>query len=785
MMSLFNYSFNIPSIIFGAAIASLIWLILWGIIRLTKQSKTVTKEIKTVIDKNRRLDIRDAYLQWQFDISQKYHLASQLFALEEVLVEPRIITPPAVINPLASNPPYDALDELLPFLPECCDIVSQYLVHSISLTKVLNSYGNSFFYGSAGSGKSTCLAALCLKLIKIASAEGAPIRPIPLLIHINNINWRKEPSSDFSSLLIDSIKYSFPRSSHKELEKFFLQQLSSTNFTLLLDGMDELSPEELKQLSTILGDFVLNNPGVRIITTAYGKSVGFFLNLHFKPFLLAAWKTAEIQQYKEKWKAALLEDNTVEFMDTDDVSLSWILPERRPLSPFEWTLRLWSFTCKDTIGIHLVDLLQQFIQRSGVDTHKKQLGKLAKNLLEAKISCTNQSEVSVDLFQSCVSASILRVFQNNYVSFFSPIFTGYFSEDTSKKALISSLSKALDWSYSFEYIRNISNPELDNALVFQEETDKLMGDIFHSPLIHRIFSLTQKNRPAKQALFKKTYSSIFQNDTPYGSKLQLVSAFLLHEEQDNLALLRQLIRSESSIIRSIAAICIGGIHEEQLIPELEQSAANSEGRELFSALLALGQFEKASTVSIVLEILIHGNEHEKNAASVALASGSTECHNALKQAVKMDDILVRKAAIKGIALIQEEWVKDFLKEISIDEKQWIVKNEAVAALEGMDSSENYPVEKYVPPHQAEWLIQYASSKGVGISPSKPPLALFKEIINSGTVEEKMAVLDHLIWKPDKDSTDLIMDIFSNTEDGILREKSAYCLWYLSHLDVIA
>src|SRR5215216_8059617 len=102
-------------------------------------------------DNHRRITLRHA---------QGMHLAASLFSLDEVLQEPRLLAPPARVEPGVIGIQEDIISQTLPYMPAFPEIAAIYRAPTLSLTEALKGGSNIVIVGAAGTGKTVALAHL-------------------------------------------------------------------------------------------------------------------------------------------------------------------------------------------------------------------------------------------------------------------------------------------------------------------------------------------------------------------------------------------------------------------------------------------------------------------------------------------------------------------------------------------------------------------------------------------------------------------------------------------------
>jgi len=131
-----NLVFNQISFIIGFIAGA---LGLWLVIKLSRLLSSNTQRLR----------------QDMLRYVQGLHLASPLFALDEVLTEPRVLTPSPPTEPGQESPPKEVLSQILPYLPDWPELAARYSANTFPLSKALSAGANLILTGSLGSGKTT------------------------------------------------------------------------------------------------------------------------------------------------------------------------------------------------------------------------------------------------------------------------------------------------------------------------------------------------------------------------------------------------------------------------------------------------------------------------------------------------------------------------------------------------------------------------------------------------------------------------------------------------------
>jgi len=71
-------------------------------------------------------------------LAQGWHLAAPLFSLEEILIPPRLLAPPAAVEPGLPEPNRDISEQVLPYLPDWPELAAVYRYPTITLAEALS-----------------------------------------------------------------------------------------------------------------------------------------------------------------------------------------------------------------------------------------------------------------------------------------------------------------------------------------------------------------------------------------------------------------------------------------------------------------------------------------------------------------------------------------------------------------------------------------------------------------------------------------------------------------------
>jgi HEAT repeat protein len=324
------------------------------------------------------------------------------------------------------------------------------------------------------------------------------------------------------------------------------------------------------------------------------------------------------------------------------------------------------------------------------------------------------------------------------------------------------------------------------------------GDV--SPIITHILSDDQSD-PLKRGLLNmsnwpryisktaswrdqilRSMGDVVQQETlPLGLRTKVLSALAQSGEAGISTLFQQMLKSEKHSVRWLGALGCGLIRDEKSVDPLGLLLLYDNSIFISRvACLALVVIDTNQSMELIARALLEGSEDVRRAAAESLAHHPREGHQILKEGTKMEDLLVRRAVVFGLAQVKEPWAIDILEEMQVEESQWVVRNAATQALEDfkmVNPSIPVPMKEI---HEIPWLISFASERGMGISPGQSGWDMLATTLREGNDDQRLAAMEIYRFKP-SEANNIIPNLYQimNGPEGILREAAYYTLWQLS------
>ncbi len=740
--------------------------------------------------------IEEHYRQNVLLQAQGMHLAAPLFALDEILIPPRLLAPPPRIEPGPPLPPEDIVEATVPYLPAWPELAAIYHAKTISLAEALSGDSDIVLMGQTGMGKTVALADLASALARRDPQTGLPPETVPFLVHVADLDLPADKDNPLAAL-IDLVAEKAPVLDLPRIPEFVRKTFAEGRALLLLDGTDELPPDGLKSAVDFIRIIKRTYPKTRIVTTASTEYLDGLVSLNFIPFAMAAWTAAERREFLKKWAHLWEKYVSVEawaqanIEPVDSLLLnSWLETGSMTLTPLELTLKAWGAYAGDLRGPRSTDAIETHIRRLtpanvspqaaeslAIQIHlavqpifdprqarewvrayepaeptpeaaEAQAEKERSANKKKKKKGQNVEVPSLGLISTLINSGLLCAHRNNRVSFCHPIFGGYLAGKVLGNYQPDAILNQPPWIGKYlamHYLAATGNPAL-LAEKLLAETDR--------PLSRNLLTAARWLRDAPAAdwrvpIMTKLADLLQQEGQPLGLRGQALAAFVQMGADPAIPVLfRQLLRKPLSELMQLAALGAGAVNDTKAIEALAALTRNPSPAICRAACLALVNIGTPAAIDAVGAVLLQGAEHERRIAAEALANNPGEGFVLLREAAAVkEDLMVRRAAAYGLGRIPEEWAGQMLEKMQVEDSEWVVRNAAIEALEARRHPPSHVPKRLPPATESPWLIAFAGKQGMGITPDKPPTDLLLQALKSGTMEERLASLNYLRIMP--------------------------------------
>jgi HEAT repeat protein len=761
------------------------------------------------------------------------HLAASLFSLDEILQEPRLIAPPAQVEPGVIGIPEDIISQTLPYMPAWPELAAVYGAPTLSLTEALSGGSHLVIVGAAGVGKTVALAHLASLAANLKVRLNSDLEAVPYLYHVADLQLPFDGSKDPASVIVNIASEHAPMFDLRRLPGFIQQTFKNGRALVMIDGFDELDPES--QAGVVVWFKALTNayPSARIVTTGTVNQIKGLISLGFSPLALIGWdakaNTRFIQQWGALWsRTVALESSTQASPNQVDPLLlnAWLMSDNQGLTPFELTLKVWGAYAGDSLGPRILDAIATHVRRlapSGTPVAALELLAMQVILtcqpifdprkarawvkqydivddqaiqdaeavtitsdgttpaltdsqkIRIKKSRAGEAVPTFGLLSKMVESGLLVQHQNNRMRFLHPVLNGYLSgQAIGDNNADTTLLAQPNWdgrNLSLQYLAARANADAVADILLKESDIPLHADAF---LVARWLRDAPRDAPWRKKVFGALLNILQAEGQPSALRAQAMAAFVASRDPGAATLFRQLLGTRSFELLPLAALGSGALKDAKAQDALEEILQAPVGTARRAACLALVAIGTEKSLEAVARALLQGDDELRRAAAEALANDPVEGYSMLKEGATLADIILRRAVVHGLARINEPWAVETLQRMQVEDDQWAVRNLASQYLEQKSNFDPRVPRRLPIPSETPWLIEYAGKQGMGIPRGGPATDVLLSAYKHGETEQRLAALPYLKRVADEG---IIGALYNGIygEDPEVREASFYAI----------
>lgn len=317
---------------------------------------------------------------------------------------------------------------------------------------------------------------------------------------------------------------------------------------------------------------------------------------------------------------------------------------------------------------------------------------------------------------------------------------------------------------------------------------KPLLEISHTnPLKHQLIEMTNWLPITTQAskwrkhLIKIIIAHLNNESLPISLRANIVASLALSRESGILDLFIQMVNSEKYGVKMLGTLGCGLMEQESAVEPLENMIYENSSALGYMACMALVAINTQKSLEIVTTAILNASEEVRRAAAEALSQHEEEGHAVLKDAIKMEDLLVRRASVFGLAKVNQPWADILLNEIQIEDSQWVVRSAAAQVLEDKQNIQIIVPRPFKPIHETPWLLSFASENGVGISPGQSGWDMVQKSLQNGKDIYKLAALEIYRKFPSEGKVSIpeMYNLLNSSVDMETKEAVYNTLWTMS------
>ena len=682
----------------------------------------------------------------------------------------------------------------------------------VPVAVVLRSTQRLAVLSQSGTGRTTLLCRLArVHLDKQAPQEFGTANRLPIFVHLAEVNWAKASDNDPLGVLLAAAVAHVPNLIAPNIANLMKNRIRGNSAILLLDGLDEVTPDQRGHIVQWLAALLTHHPNNQIVVTTGLLGYGALQNLGFAALKLSAWTYHEVDRVTENWIAVLgggRQDRKLLIEAVRQLS-------DLTASPIDFTLAIIDWRTRTRLPTSRVETYDHWLERavrpSGSTEDLLSADKLSAAL--GQIAWTMYQEQRLDLGLDEIEQAIAAVLPAPTAEA-QPAKAGTpGSANTIARAIADKSGLFIPYgedAYAFAHRRLsaylVAYHAVHSSITLEEHWDQNeWAEVFDfyaaltDPAANVSRALTTPDDLSRTRLLTAArWTGYAAPDAPWRSRTmgELARIFMQPEQftrvreralhglvnthDKGLAfLLKRGLTQTDVTVRRLCVQGLGQLGRESDLPIFNAALKDRHVEIRYAAIHAIAHMARngsSPAMELLIRLLLELDEDGQRLVSELLADCGEEGHQILREAAGEDEIKVRRAATFGLALTGADWARDLLQKMEREEAQWYVRQAALDAFNHLEKNRLPPAEQ--PPldlspiviDQQGWLVEWAAQQGIGIGVGRQAVNALMRALEQGQPNVRQAALQTLHYVGDLELHDKLRAML-NDPDKTVRDAA--------------
>jgi hypothetical protein len=370
-----NFRYDRTSFWIGFLAATLFWWLLSRLRPLLPIWRKQFRQYLITVQQRNFAGVDSMARRETLNRAQRLHLAAPLCALDDILIEPKLIAPPVTQAPSGTSSDFlnrSIASQVIPYMPDWPELSAPFGVPMLTIAESLENGAQIAVIGQPGSGKSVALAHLASQIARKEFTTGNLANAFPVFVHILDLDTNLADGIDPLAAVLKVISSQVGVVYQRQVPRYVQSVLQDEQrrLILILDGLDELPVEALSAAAAYLAALIAKYPRLQVITSASAEYLDGLLRAGFYPLGIAGWTPAQrtqlTQKFSQVWTDQIVPEakRQAKYQEVDPTLINlWLSGDNYNPSPLEWTLRVWSAYSGDAAGDSMIPMLDTHMAR--------------------------------------------------------------------------------------------------------------------------------------------------------------------------------------------------------------------------------------------------------------------------------------------------------------------------------------------------------------------------------------------------------------------------------------
>jgi hypothetical protein len=622
--------------------------------------------------------------------------------------------------------------------------------------------------GDLASGRTSLLAYLALVFARGDASGKLGVAPdrLPIYISLPDMEWtlsederdQADEEGKITSRLVQATLAAF--GGRSTWATILRRHLEEGKALILADGWDELKLAQREQAAAWLGQLADDLPGNIWIAAAGIEGFAPLTDEAFVAVRLGKWKPTHAQELMSRWADLLEPAEDPNPPDLDPLAESLVSAVQAQTNPLELTLRCWLFLTEQKLPQTRSDLFSEATgQLLGLADEESAwtaaavsaaLGQLALMLQREDRSELTRQEME-EAVESVLSSQTerprrakrhairvlttpsgpLRAQGADRYAFAHPLWQAFLAARQLASLSPTTLVDLRDhrhWLTVVEFYAELGPMEPVVKTWLSQPDDPWFSRLCRAARWVALVPRDAEWRNGVMAVLARTFLS---PTILLPVRERMAEALVQTHDPGVTYLFQQGVHHELVDVKVAVLHAAGKLAREvDLMTLVDPALDDPNPRVRAAAVTTIGAMDKQVALPLLSRILAEEEQELRTRAARALARLGEEGWEVLKEALKDEDFLTRRAAVYGLAEVEQPWTRERLTKITHTDPEWIVRSAAAAALEEM----NVETQLAVAPLQiseASWLISWAAERDEPVGRGKAALPMLLRALQEG------------------------------------------------------
>ncbi|MBX3063364.1 MAG: HEAT repeat domain-containing protein [Anaerolineae bacterium] len=563
---------------------------------------------------------------------------------------------------------------------------------------------------------------------------------LPILVHLRDVDLRPESygsdgksskTLDPAEPLVKAMQGQFGTVTASSIPGMVYKRLVAGTCLVMIDGFDEMPAEVHPEKLAWLKEFIELYPRNMIIVSGSDTGYAGLLQLGLTPLFLRAWSDGDSAVMVDKWRT-LWQSVDKDNKPIEDRTVDRVLNGMRGRSALDVTLKTWAafsgdeqeagrrgwydFFVRQKMHLNLNrDLLNgtaaASLEKGGVPLGRDVLAQVSAAISSGTGSRTTMGGDAQINRLTTRNGLMVEWSDSGKYGFVHPLITAFLASETlanADAATVAEFAEKPAWNMALAFASAHAPVE---AAVLRRLSQP--ADLMYSGLFSLAHWLTDGpgTAPWKADVFKRLTAALLAPTQFPMVRERAMAALVTSHDSGVLFIFRQALRQIDPLVRRLGCLGLGAHGDPESIRDLENMLEDQNPDVKLAAGLGLGVMGTDAALEKMVRSFVEGEQSLRRAIAEALAAMPGEGHAVLREAISANDMMLRHAAVYGLARVKAAWSVALLYRTLLEDEQWYVRNAANEAFTAADSPEKSSILKFPEADKLPWLVAWAAKRG--------------------------------------------------------------------------